>query len=105
MYAPAAAPMRSGAAVRTRPALPLEVDRDKPSRRDAGERVLARLRRADEQRQLLLRAARREVRVAAENQRRGAVDPAELFRRNAELFVRLCRHVDARALDVDAPGA
>ena len=53
-----------------RDGLTLEVDRDEPSRRDAGERVLARLRRADEERQLLLLvlagkfASRRKTRVA-----------------------------------------
>src|SRR5512132_1801220 len=57
-----------------------EGDPDEPPRRDTGEGVLARLRRADEEGELLLLVARREVRVAVEDQDRGAVVPGELFR-------------------------
>src|SRR5688572_23918483 len=80
----------------------LERDCDEPPRRDTGEGILAWLRRADEQRQLLLQVARREVRVAAEDQGGGAVVPGELLVRDRELVVRHGGDVDARALDVDA---
>ena len=65
-----------------------EGDRDEPPGRDAREGVLARLRGADEQRQLLLLAARGDFRVTAEDQGRGAVVPGELFVRDRELVVR-----------------
>src|SRR4051795_11507867 len=86
-------------------ALARERDGDEPPRRDAGERVLTRLRRADEQRELRLLVARGEVRIAVEDEDRGALVPGQLFLGDAELVVRHSRHVDARALDVDAAGA
>ena len=58
-------------------ALAFEGDRNEPSGRNPGEGVLARLRRADEERQLLLLVARGEVRVTTEHERRGAVVPGE----------------------------
>ena len=58
-----------------RRALVGEVDRDESPGRNTGELVLARLRRADKERQLLLLAARGEVRVALEYQGRRAVIP------------------------------
>src|SRR4051812_18609017 len=101
-----AAPRRIGRG-RARWALPREGNRDKPPSRDPGEVavLLARLGRADEERQLLLRPARGKIRVAVEDQDGGAVVPGELFRWDAELVVRDRGHVDARAFDVDAAGA
>src|SRR5262249_36308527 len=79
-----------------------EVGGDETPRADAREDVLAGLGRADEERELLLLAAGREVGGAVEGQRRGAVAPGEHLGRDVELVERHGRRVDARALDGDA---
>ena len=100
---------RATRTARARPCAGVGVSPRRESRRAAvsrhRERVFTRLRRTDEERQLLLLVARREVRVTTKDQCRGAIVPGELLVGDRELVVRHRCHVDARALDVDATGA